>query len=164
MATISKALRSLVASEYSQVANEDRMKAAKGLAPDASRADQVRLGLVELLLPELVEAVERVIIESAEKPEARSMAGGLLTYVCNPLDIIGDDTPLGRLDDTIICAVGLRRIKRRDKIELAPRIEAICDVAEESFALLDQELRESIEEFLSQLEASTRGGQGSSAP
>jgi uncharacterized membrane protein YkvA (DUF1232 family) len=158
MATISKALRIQLAREYEEGSADQEMNAAATIAPRASAADQVRLGMMQMLLPELVQAVEQVIVHASNKPYARAVAGGLLTYVCNPLDIIGDDQPLGRVDDALICAVGLSRLQKREHVQLTPRIQAICQMANESMAYLDDDLQESIREFLSELEASTQAG------
>ena len=94
-------------------------------------------------------------MESADNDAARRMAGGLLTYVCNPLDIIGDDTPLGRVDDAIICALGLKRLRTKHSIDLGERTLAVCDVAIESFAHLSEDIQNGIEDFVDELESST---------
>jgi uncharacterized membrane protein YkvA (DUF1232 family) len=141
--------------EYQDSSAEQQMEAAHAIAPRASPADHVRLGLLVLLLPELVAALERVIVGSAHHTGARGMAGGLLTYVCNPLDIIGDDLPLGRVDDVLICAIGLRRLEEEAKFALTPRVGAVCDVAAGTLPLLRKDLRDSIEEFVTSLESQT---------
>lgn len=156
MAMLSKALRGLLAKEYNEVVSEEQMASAATIAPRASAADHLRLGLLQLLLPDLVAAVEDVIVNSTDNAAARGMAGGLLTYVCNPLDIIGDEQPLGRVDDTIICAIGLRRLQELEHVPLPPRVEAACDVAASCLCYLSEDLQESIEEFVAELEASTR--------
>lgn len=155
MGSMSEALRTAVARDFESPNGAEQMKAAFGIAPGATPADHVRLGLLQLLLPELVSVVERVIVESSENDAARSMAGGLLTYVCNPLDIIGDDTPLGRVDDTIICALGLKRLHEKHRVELDGRARAVCEVAIESFAHLSEDLQNGIEDFIADLESST---------
>jgi uncharacterized membrane protein YkvA (DUF1232 family) len=159
MSSMSDALRTVLARDFESPMGTEQMQAAAAIAPGATPADHVRLGLLQMLLPELVAVVERVIVQSSEKPAVRSMAGGLLTYVCNPLDIIGDDNPLGRVDDTVICALGLKRLRAQHGIDLDARALAVCDVAIESFANLSEDLQNSIEDFVAELESSTSAKQ-----
>ncbi len=156
MSDMSKALLGMMAREYEQRAGSDQLEAGARIAPAASAADHVRLGLVQLLLPELVAAVEKVIVQSTDNVSARGMAGGLLSYVCNPLDIIGDDMPLGRVDDALICALGLERLRSLHRVELGPRTDAVCRVAADCLGYLSTDLQHSIEDFVSELERSTR--------
>ena len=158
MSSMSKAIRGQMARDYEETAADDLMAGAANIAPDASAADHVRLSLLQLLLPDLLQAVETIIVDSDDNEATRSMAGGLLSYVCNPLDIIGDDLPLGRVDDAIICALGLKRLRELDGVVLSPHVAAACEVAESSLSCLGGDLRESIVDFTKELERSTRRG------
>jgi uncharacterized membrane protein YkvA (DUF1232 family) len=155
MSSMSGAVRWMLLRAFegvSETNGENLMEAAASLAPRASGSQQVVLGLVQLLLPELITAVEGVILESAHDARARRIAAGLLTYVCNPLDIIGDDLPLGRVDDVLICALGLKRLERLG-FKLNDRNAAICELAVNYLPCMRQDIRDSIEEFVSSLEA-----------
>lgn len=156
MAEMSTALRGMMAREYEARSVDGQLEAGSRIAPAASAADHVRLGLIQLLLPELVGAVETVIVESTDNESVRGMAGGLLSYVCNPLDMIGDDLALGRVDDALICALGLERLRQLHRIELAPRTEAVCRVTTDCLGYLSNDLQHNIEDFISDLERSTR--------
>lgn len=156
MADMAKALRGMLAREYEERPGAGQLEAGALIAPAASAADHVRLGLVQLLLPELVAAVEQVIVQSTDNASARGLAGGLLGYVCNPLDIIGDEMPLGRVDDALICALGLERLRQLHRVELEPRTEAACRVATDCLGYLSTDLQHSIEDFVADLERSTR--------
>lgn len=154
MTSMSSAVRWMTMRDYEEALAEDQMEAAASIAPRASSTDHVWLGLLQLLLPELVKALEAVIVESGHHAGARRMASGLLTYVCNPLDIIGDDLPLGRVDDVLICALGLRRLEKLG-FKLTARILAVCDLAVGCLPWLRKDIRDGIEEFLGSLEADT---------
>ncbi len=152
MAGISSAVRWMMLKSYEGARTEEQMEAAASLAPRASSADRVTLGLLELLLPELVGAVEGVIVESGHHSGARRMASGLLTYVCNPLDIIGDDQPLGRVDDVVICALGLKRLERLG-FRQSDRVVAVCELVVGCLPWLRKDVRDNIDEFITSLEA-----------
>lgn len=161
MRAMSKALRIMLAREYEELPGTEQMKGAASIAPDASPADQVRLGLLQMLLPDLVSEVERLIVETTGNDAARSMAGGLLTYVCNPLDLIGDDQPLGRVDDAMVCALGLKRLEKLHGIKLTARASAVCEVATESMRHVSEDLRHGVEDFVADIEQSTRDARSS---
>jgi uncharacterized membrane protein YkvA (DUF1232 family) len=144
-----------MAQEYRTSQLRDGLVAAGEIARHADPSARVQLWLLQLLLPDLVIAVEKAIIEANSQPRVRRLAGGLLTYVYNPLDLIGDDTPLGRLDDAIICAIGLQRLQELENITLEPHVSAICDLAVRSLSLLNDDLRDAIEWFMHDLENST---------
>jgi uncharacterized membrane protein YkvA (DUF1232 family) len=155
MPPMSEMLRGLMAQEYKASHMKEGLAAAEKIARRAEPSARAQLCLLQLVLPDLVSAIERAIIESSDQPRVRSIAGGLLTYVYNPLDLIGDDTPLGRLDDVIICALGLQRLRELEKLELEPHVAAVCELAVRSLSLLDEELKNSIEWFIRDLESST---------
>jgi uncharacterized membrane protein YkvA (DUF1232 family) len=155
MSSMSSAVRWMLLRAFEGVSEtnaEQQMEAAASLAPRASGPDQVVLGLLQLLLPELVTALEKVIIESAHDARARRIGSGLLTYVCNPLDIIGDDLPLGRVDDVLICALGLKRLDLLG-FKLTNRNAAICELAVSCLPCMREDIRDSIGEFVASLEA-----------
>jgi len=156
MGEMSKALRGMMARDYEARTGAEQLESGSRIAPSASPADHVRLGLLQMLLPELVAAVEQVIVQSTDNASARGMAGGLLSYVCNPLDIIGDELPLGRVDDALICAIGLERLRQLHRVELGPRTEAVCRAATDCLGYLAMDLQHSIEDFVADLERSTR--------
>jgi uncharacterized membrane protein YkvA (DUF1232 family) len=157
-------LRDLVAQEYRATTLRDGVLAAERIARQADASARAQLWLLQLLLPDLVAAVEKAIVDAQNQPRVRQLAGGLLTYVYNPLDLIGDDTPLGRLDDTIICAMGLQRLVELENIALEPEVSATCDLAARSLSLLNDDLREGIEWFLRDLESSTESVGGVRVP
>jgi uncharacterized membrane protein YkvA (DUF1232 family) len=155
MAAMSEMLRGLMAQEYRTTKLHDGLAAAGEIARQADPSARAQLWLLQLLLPDLVAAVEKAIVEGTTQPRVRRLAGGLLTYVYNPLDLIGDDTPLGRLDDAIICAMGLQRLAELENLQLDPHVSAICDLAVRSLSLLNDDLRSGIEWFIHDLESST---------
>ncbi len=155
MPAMSEMLRGMMAQEYRSTELKDGLAAAEKIARRADPSARAQLWLVQLVLPDLVAAIEKAIIEGSDQPRVRRVAGGLLTYVYNPLDLIGDDTPLGRLDDAIICAMGLQRLAELEHLSLDPHVSAICDLAVRSLSLLNGELRNSIEWFMRDLESST---------
>jgi len=154
---MAKMLRAFVLETYGAATAAERFDAAEQLAPEASHADRARLALTQLLLPDLVDAIEQVIVAADDRPTARAFAGGVLTYVYNPLDLIGDDSPLGLLDDTIICALGLNHMARTGDIELDSRVAGMCELAADALPLLNADLREGIEDFVRDLALSTAG-------
>lgn len=158
MASMSQAYRLQLARDYETGQWRQQMVAASEIAPEATHVERVRLTQLPLLLPDLLAAVEGVIVDAPEASPARRMAGGLLTYVCNPLDLIGDDLPLGRVDDVVICALGLQRLHERDGVQLDALVKALCEVAAGCLAHLGPELREGIEEFVADLDRSTHAG------
>lgn len=155
MPPMSEMLRGMMAQEYRALGMKEGLIAAEKIARRADPSARAQLCLVQLVLPDLVAAIEKAIVEGSDQPRVRRVAGGLLTYVYNPLDLIGDDTPLGRLDDAIICAMGLQRLQELENLELEPHVAAICDLAVRSLSLLNEELRNSIEWFVRDLESST---------
>lgn len=155
MRAMSEVLRGEIAQEYRESQLKDGVLAAERIARRADPAAHAQLWLVQLVLPDLVAALEKAIVEGAEQPRVRHLAGGLLTYVYNPLDLIGDETPIGRLDDAIICAKGLLRLQELEGLQLDPHVAAICNLAVRALALLDDDLKNGIERFVENLEAST---------
>lgn len=149
---MSHMLREHIASEYVAVDVDQALEAAGELARDADPASRAELWLMQLLLPDLVEAVEQLIIASDEQPRVRHMAGGLLTYVYNPLDLIDDDSVVGRVDDALVCALGLRRLRELERVELSPGIAACCDLADRQLRVLNADLRDGIRDFVADLE------------
>jgi uncharacterized membrane protein YkvA (DUF1232 family) len=155
MAAMSDVLRGVVAKHYQDSTLKAGLSAAEQIARPADGAARAQLWLVQLLLPDLVAAIEQAIVDGIDQPRLRRLAGGLLAYVYNPLDLIGDDTPLGRVDDAIICALGLKRLEEQEGLELPPHIGAICDLALRALPLLNDELKEGIESFVKDLVLST---------
>lgn len=153
---MSDVLRELMARELVSARLGEAAIATDDVAPGATPAERTRLWLLQLLLPDLVAALETIIVDAGRKQHhVRRLAGGLLTYVYNPLDLIGDDTPLGRVDDTIICALGLARLRERDHIDLSPGVSAICALAESELLLLAPELQTEIRAFITDLDKAT---------
>ena len=160
MPAMSHMLRGLLAQTYGEGGIGEGMAAAERIAPSAEPSARVQLCLLQLLLPDLVAAIEKIIVSATDKPRVRQVAGGLLTYVYNPLDLIGDDSPLGRVDDAIICAVGLQHLREAGEIDLDPDIAAVCDWAARSLPLLSSDLQDSIRWFVRDLEQQS-GSNGS---
>ena len=160
MAAISQALRAQLAREYELAGCKGQLEAAAELAPRSKVADHARIALLPMLLPDLVAAIEGVICDAPDSAPVRGMAGGLLGYVCNPLDLIGDDSPLGRADDAIICALGLERLRELDGVSLDTATVAGCAMATSCLAQLSEELREGIMAFVADLERSTHADTG----
>lgn len=107
------------------------------------------------LLPDLVSALEHVIVGADDNPRARGLAGGLLSYVYNPLDIIPDDGPLGLVDDAFICALGIEELKKAGHITVDPFIQGACDLAFALVPILDPKLRDALSRFVADLVATT---------
>ena len=145
-------LRSFIAEQYREHTLHAAMTAAAdGPLAGSTPAAQVRAALVPLLLPHLVEAVEHIIVGADDMPKVRAFAGGLLTYVFNPLDLIPDDGPLGWLDDAVVCALGLRRLTEAGSVELDQHTDAVCELVLESLPSISADLREAIERFVADL-------------
>lgn len=151
-------LRSEMARSYGDGSIEERLGAAAEIATSTRPAARVQLCLMQLLLPDLVSTIEKVIVDAADDPRVRRLAGGLLTYVYNPLDLIGDDSPLGRVDDAIVCARGLLRLADGFDVELSPDARAICEAAADALPLLNRSLRDAIVSFGEDLERSASAG------
>lgn len=147
-------LERFVADTFRDTRIPDLMPELKRIAPSASMAERLELALLPMLLPALVGGVERVIAAAAA-PAVRGFAGGLLTYVYNPLDILGDDGALGLVDDTFVCALGLRTLQDEKLIELDDYLAGICELAMRLLPKLDEDLVESIRRFVSDLRRTT---------
>ena len=152
---MSDVLRELMARELVSARLGDATLSSDDVAPEANPAQRTQLWLLQLLLPDLVAALETIIVESPKKQHVRRLAGGLLTYVYNPLDLVGDHTQFGRVDDTIICALGLLRLYDRDHVQLSPGVLGICALAETVLPLLEPGLQDDIRAFVSDLEKAT---------
>lgn len=152
---MSDVLRELMARELVSARLGDATLSSDDVAPEANPAQRTQLWLLQLLLPDLVAALETIIVESPKKQHVRRLAGGLLTYVYNPLDLVGDDMPFGHLDDTMICALGLLRLRERDHIELSAGVLAICTLVEGALPLLASDLQSAIRAFVRDLEQGT---------
>lgn len=151
-------LRSFVAEQYGAAPLSETLSEAGDILTGAEPHARIRATLVPLLLPHLVEAVEHVIVAADDRPDVRGFAGGLLTYVYNPLDLLQGDGVLGWLDDAIVCALGLLKLTEEKKIELDDNTRAVVDVVTESLDALPADLRGAIENFIDSLWES--GGQG----
>ncbi|MCC7536786.1 MAG: hypothetical protein IT379_11260 [Deltaproteobacteria bacterium] len=153
---MSDMLRELMARELVSARLGEAVLWTDDLAANATPPQQTHLWLLQLLLPDLVAALERVIVEPGQnRHRVRRLAGGLLTYVYNPLDLVGDDMPFGHLDDTMICALGLLRLRERDHIELSAGVLAICTLVEGALPLLASDLQSAIRAFVRDLEQGT---------
>lgn len=156
MPAMSEMLRGVLAKEYVECPAMRGIAATDAISRTIKPSARVQLWLVQMLLPDLVAAIERMIVEQSDNHPLRRLLGGLLTYVYNPLDLIGDDTPLGRVDDTIICALGLLRGAELEHVELDPDVRAMSEYAASALPSLTEDLQDAIRAFVRDLEVSTR--------
>lgn len=148
-------LRNFVFEQYKSYPLERRAKAARRIAPDATPSDHLRLWLVPSLLPDLVSAVEQVIVGAEDEHYVRGFAGGLLTYVYNPFDLIEDEAPFGFADDALVCALGLQLLQEKGFIDLDADVSATCAEVSKCLPALSADLRTAIEDFVEKLSGST---------
>lgn len=122
------------------------------IAPSASNAQRIELGMLPMLLPDLERVLQRLIVSVKDDDAARGFAGGLLSYIYNPLDILPDDDgPIGLLDDTFVCAVGLMKLAERSTFVHDEFTRGICELVTSLLPALDAGLRDSIERFVADL-------------
>lgn len=157
-------LRSFIAEQYAAAPLSESVAEAREALAAAEPQTRVRAILAPLLLPHLVEAVEQVIVHANDQPGVRGFAGGLLTYVYNPLDLLQGDGLIGWLDDALVCAMGLRKLEDEALVELDEQTHAAVDVVLESLASLTPELRAAVEGFVADLWASQGRQPGAVAP
>ena len=67
--------------------------------------------------------------------ETRRISRIVPTYIYNPLDLLPDDGPLGMVDDTLVCVLGLDVLQRSGKVQLDQFSKAACDLALPLFAV-----------------------------
>lgn len=122
------------------------------LAPRGTPAQLTQIALLPMLLPALVAKLEQIIVLSDEDPAARGLAGGLLSYVYNPLDIIPDDEgPLGLLDDVVICAIGLTALASGERWKLDEITSGACECVVALVPSLAPDLAQALKDFVAQL-------------
>jgi uncharacterized membrane protein YkvA (DUF1232 family) len=141
-------LRTFIAESYATQPLREIAAEFEEVMPDSTPADRLRCAQAPLLLADLVDAVEQVVVKSDDDAHVRGYAGGLLTYVYNPLDLLDADGAVGWLDDTIVCAEGLRRLHDGSHIQLDDSTLGLCDVARACEELLDDTLRGAIRDFV----------------
>ncbi|MCZ7679786.1 MAG: hypothetical protein M5U28_13895 [Sandaracinaceae bacterium] len=144
-------LRAFIAESYAAQPVHEIAAQLVDVMPSASAADRVRAAQVPVLLADLVDIVEQVVIKADENAHVHGFAGGLLTYVYNPLDLLTAEGIVGWLDDTIVCAVGLRRLHDDGLAQLDEPTLALCDVAREAREHLNPELASAIADFIEAL-------------
>jgi len=118
----------------------------------ATFAHKVSLAQAPLLLPDLVSFLESIIVQADDQPRIRAYAGGLLTFVYNPLDFIGDEPPAGLVDDTVVCALGLRKLAEEGTVELDPVVDGLVSSVAGLVGYLGQDLLSAITGFVEELE------------
>jgi hypothetical protein len=118
----------------------------------ATLAHKISLAQAPLLLPDLVSLLEGVVVQADDHPKIRAYAGGLLTFVYNPLDYIGDDPPAGLVDDVIVCALGLMKLAEEGTVQLDPTVEGVVRSTAGLAEYLKQDLLSAITEFVEELE------------
>jgi len=118
----------------------------------ATAAQKISLAQAPLLLPDLASLLEVIIVQADDHPEIRAYAGGLLTFVYNPLDFIGDEPPAGLVDDTVVCALGLRKLADEGTVELDPVADGLVSSVAELVGYLKQDLLSAITDFVEELE------------
>lgn len=118
----------------------------------ATVAHKVSLAQAPLALPDLISLLEGAIVQAEDYPKIRAYAGGLLTFVYNPLDFIGDEPPAGLVDDVIVCALGLRKLAEEGTVQLDPIADGLVRSIAELSGYLRQDLLSAITEFVEELE------------
>lgn len=126
------------------------------IAPTASTSQRLQVGMLPLLLPDLVRTLEQIIVNAKDDQAARGFAGGLLAYVYNPLDIIPDEEgPIGLVDDTVVCALGLGKLVQREQFVHDEFTQGACELVVGLLGILDGDLRDALERFVEDLSETT---------
>lgn len=149
-------LQSYVTSAYNNHPISSLGERLTTIAPNASATQRIQLAMLPILLPELEQAIRKLIIDAKDDVKLRGFAGGLLSYVYNPLDFLAeDDSPIGLIDDTFICALGLLKLMDTYPPSKDELTWAACNLVASLLSAVDNSLREAIESFVSGLEQTT---------
>lgn len=148
-------LRHFIAESYAEQSITAIVGDLRAHLPDADVVALTRAALVPVVLPDLVEAIETVVLGADKRPHLRGYAGGLISYVYNPLDIIQAEGVVGWIDDTVIAAMGLLKLGETEAVELDPVIRASCELAAATLPELGAPVRGAIEELVEALWAKT---------
>jgi len=144
-------LRSFIAESYAEQPVVLVAEDLKALLPTTSPEQRLAAALIPMLLPDLVDAVERVVVGANDSPQLRGFAGGLLTYVYNPMDLVQADGVVGWVDDAVVCAEGLHQLHERGAVELDEAAQALCTKARAPLGSMAPDLNAAIHQFLSGL-------------
>ncbi len=145
-------LRKYIAESFSNKGIVDLLKEQQGVVDESVGLEhRVQIAYSPMMLPDLVEAVEFVVVNAEDDPSVRGYAGGILGYVYNPLDFITVEGPVGLIDDTIICAMGLLHLERGGKIELDATISVMAHAAARLVEHLDERISGAISDFVENL-------------
>lgn len=148
-------LRKYILESFNNKKITDLLDKQKGVVGEGTDLDhRIEIAFAPMMLPDLVEAVESVVVQAEDDPNVRGYAGGILSYVYNPLDFVDVDAPVGLIDDVIICAMGLMHLDRSGKIEMDSIIGALAHRTARLVEHLDQNLATAIKDFVENLESS----------
>jgi len=148
-------LRKYIIESFTNKSITDLLKEQQGVVDEAADLEhQIQIAYAPMMLPDLVEAMESVVINADDEPGVRGYAGGILSYVYNPLDFISVEGPVGLVDDTIICAMGLLHLESSGKIEMDGTVSALAHRAARLVEDLDQKISAAIKDFVENLETS----------
>lgn len=144
-------LSQLVIEAYGTTPLSSRASRLEEIAPEASAAERVQLGLLPMVLPDLVRALEQLMVTYDPGAPSRAFASGLLTYVYNPLDIMPDEDVLGFIDDALICARGLLQLQSEHGVVLESGLVGMCQWALALEGKLDPGLQRRLDAFMENL-------------
>ena len=101
----------------------------------------IRFRQLLINFPELVKLLYRLLKDSRVSKLDKSILGGIVLYVLNPMDLVPDGIPLlGQIDDVHLLALGLIRLFSRTepgilrehwegRVEIVPLLNEIVEVA-----------------------------------
>lgn len=141
-------LRDFIARQFAAESLTDAMERLKQHLPTASESDLLNAALAPLMLPDLVDAIEGIILAADDSPNARAFAGGIMTYVYNPFDLIQDEGLAGWIDDTVVSGLGLRALESHYQIVLNERYRALYERAIQPMSFMHDDVKEAIENFI----------------
>lgn len=148
-------LRKYIIESFTNRTLSDLLQEQKGVVDEAADVEhRIQIAYAPMMLADLVEAMESVVVSADDEPGVRGYAGGILSYVYNPLDFISVEGPVGLVDDTIICAMGLLHLEDNGKIEMDVTISALAHRAARLVEHLDQKISAAIKDFVANLESS----------
>lgn len=145
-------LRSFIGAQYGAAPlNSDSEVLKAEMFDNPSPDTLLRATTVPLLLPHLVDAIEQIIIHPEAPDRVRAYAGGLLTYVYNPLDLFQHEELVGWIDDAVVCALGLQKLADAEAIEVDSFTASVCRTCCDVLPEMKADLREGIKQFVEQM-------------
>ena len=148
-------LRKYIIESFTNKTITELLQEQQGVVDEAADLEhRIQIAYAPMMLPDLVAAMESIVVSAEDDPRVRGYAGGILSYVYNPLDFISVEGPVGLVDDTIICSMGLLNLERSGKIEMDGTVSAMAHRAARLVEHLDQKISAAIKDFVENLESS----------